>query len=137
MIILHGQTPSHKNSKQMFRSSRTGKMFPANNNKYLAWKNSAIVDANLSKEKYSDSRLKLCMSVRFFVKDKRRRDLDNMVASVQDVLVEAGIIQDDNAFCLSTIFAHLQGIDKENPRAEISFLVANDLESVAFKVGEF
>ena len=53
MIILQGQTPSHKNSKQLSLNAKTGKLFPRNNDKYLAWKTGAILEAKASREKYT------------------------------------------------------------------------------------
>ena len=118
MIVLTGQTPSHKNSKQMFVNRKSGRSFPANNKNYLAWKSGAIYEAKYESEKKNIESCALVMT--FFVKDKRHRDLDNMIASVQDVLVEAGVLSDDNVFNLPMIFANFGGIDRENPRAAIS-----------------
>ena len=68
------------------------------------------------------------------MKDKRRRDLDNMLASVQDVLTEAGIIIDDNIFYISEINASLGGIDNENPRAEVALVAINSHEKIPLEV---
>lgn len=116
MIILQGQTPSHKNSKQLSLNAKTGKLFPRNNDKYLAWKTGAILEAKASREKYTGE---VSIEADFFVKDKRHRDLDNMMASVQDVLVEAGVIEDDNVFILHDIRAIFGGMDAKNPKAVI------------------
>jgi Holliday junction resolvase RusA-like endonuclease len=117
MIVISGQTPSHKNSKQMFVSRTTGKMFPANNKKYLAWRNGAEIEVlNQAKYRYTGA---VEIEMWFFVRDKRPRDLDNMVASVLDVLVAASVISDDNCFVVRGIHAYLGDVDQANPRAEI------------------
>lgn len=117
-LIISGQTPSHKNSKRMFISRNTGKFFPANNDKYLVWKDSAIVEIKNSHLKFNDP---IAVAVTFFVGDKRRRDLDNMLASVQDALISAGAISDDDATVLPMIFAKNGGLDSGHPRAEVTF----------------
>lgn len=61
------------------------------------------------------------MSIMFYVKDNRRRDLDNMIASVNDALVSAQIIQDDSWQWLRIASVDAQ-IDKQNPRAEIELI---------------
>ena len=56
----------------------------------------------------------------FYNKDKRRRDNSNMLDSVQDVLVKAGILEDDNCWLLDVGGLHSE-LDKQNPRVEILF----------------
>lgn len=54
----------------------------------------------------------------FHFRDRRRRDLDNLIKPVTDGLVAAGIIADD---CYQCIDIELHGAyDKARPRTEIS-----------------
>ncbi len=111
MITITGQTPSHKNSKQW-----TGKKL-INNKLYLRWRRGAEIEVlQQCPEAYKDG---LEVSMRFFVKDKRPRDLDNMMASVMDVLVAASAIRDDNCFVVYAVRGVFGGIDRLNPRAEV------------------
>lgn len=120
-IVILGQTPSHKNSKRMFIARNTGKFFPANNDKYLVWKDAAIVAIKNSHVKFTEP---VALAVTFFVGDHRSRDLDNMLASVQDALTSAGAITDDDSQFLPMVFAKSGGYDQLNPRAEITFFRA-------------
>lgn len=120
-LIISGQTPSHKNSKRIFASKKTGKMFPANNEKYLAWKDLAVAEIKNSRIKFDRP---VALAATFFCGDNRGRDLDNMLASIQDALVSAGAISDDDHKNLPFVFAKSGGIDRENPRAEIAFFAA-------------
>lgn len=55
----------------------------------------------------------------FFFKDKRRRDGDNLLASMKsafDGLVDAGVFSDDSGL---THLPVVQSKDKDNPRVEI------------------
>ncbi len=133
-IIIPGQTPSHKNSKRMFASKKTGKIFPANNDKYLAWKDLAVVNLKNSRVKIVGP---IGVAATFFCEDNRPRDLDNMLASVQDALVSADVLADDNVKKLPFVFAKSGGVDKKNPRAEISFFaVAWDEETLSWNIDE-
>jgi len=62
------------------------------------------------------SNTKLQISCEFFLPDMRRRDLSNMFESVADMLVKAQVIDDDNAFVLSSVHLYFISIDRENPR---------------------
>ena len=127
MIVVHGQTPSHKNSKQIFRTMN-GRTILANNKKYLAWKRGAEIEAlNQAKREYTDG---VEIEMTFFIKDKRPRDLDNMVASVLDVLVEANVIVDDNCFVVRGMHANFGGIDRTNPRAEVEICDLGKLNEI-------
>lgn len=111
MITIHGQTPSHKNSKLW-----TGRVL-MNNKAYLAWRDDAELDVlGQMDKKYPDG---VEVEMTFYVCDRRRRDIDNMIASILDVLVSTGVITDDNCFVVRGIHAYYGGIDREDPRAEV------------------
>ncbi|MBO4284284.1 MAG: RusA family crossover junction endodeoxyribonuclease [Clostridia bacterium] len=55
----------------------------------------------------------------FFVPDKRRRDLTNLLEAVDDVLVENHILADDCYAILASHDGSRVFVDKENPRTEI------------------
>ena len=125
MIILTGQTPSHKNSKIMSVNSRTGKFFPRNNQGFVNWINGATLEAKNQSKKMIANPVEI--EIVFFVCNKTKRDLDNMASSVLDVLTPAtekkkygaGVITGDDIFVVRGIHAIFGGIDRDNPRAEI------------------
>ena len=51
--------------------------------------------------------------------DNRCHDLDNMVSSVLDLLVDAGYLEDDHCKIVSSMLVVFRGVDKGNPRVEI------------------
>lgn len=51
---------------------------------------------------------------------KRRGDLSNKFESVADLLVDAGIIEDDNWYVVPKVTMLFGGVDKLSPRAEIT-----------------
>lgn len=54
----------------------------------------------------------------FYCKDLRRRDVSNMLESINDLLVDAGIIEDDDWKHVRIGWADAD-LDRESPRAEI------------------
>ena len=115
-IIIPLQTPSQKNSKSIAINQRTKKPFIMTNKNVQNWKNLAqnylqnieLIEGSIS------------IDVIFYNKDKRKRDLDNMFTSLADLLKNNNIIEDDNCFILQKISSTFGGVDKENPRAEIT-----------------
>lgn len=88
------------------------------NQNVKAWQNSADVQLLYYRIK-EPLQERQELSIKFFVKDKRRRDLDNMLTTIQDSLVRAGILQDDSWQFIRIGLIDAE-IDKENPRAEIT-----------------
>jgi len=60
------------------------------------------------------------ITIEFVAGDKRSADCTNKAESIMDLLVDAGIIADDNWFVAPRILLVFKGVDKENPRAEIT-----------------
>lgn len=114
-ITITGQTPSQKNSKQIFTNRRTGKPFITSNNRVKDWQTSAAWQLKAAGIAFTGH---VSISYIFHVKDNRRRDLDNMIATINDALVAAGVIQDDSWQKLS-INGATALYDKADPRAEL------------------
>lgn len=113
-ITIPGQTPSQKNNKQII-PSRPPRL--VDNPRVKLWrKDTAKFLRETYKEDLKDKQVIAIYT--FYMKDRTRRDIDNMISSCNDALVEAGILSDDNwkVLRIGGAEAHL---DKENPRAEI------------------
>jgi Holliday junction resolvase RusA-like endonuclease len=57
-------------------------------------------------------------SCKYYLKDKRKTDLTNLLAATHDILQKSGIITDD-ALIVSLDGSRIMGVDKGNPRVEI------------------
>ena len=90
VTTLEGETPSKKNSRI---NTRSGRSFP--NKKYMEWQKRAIEHIRImgftpiTGKGHS-------IKIVFTHGDKRRRDSDNAVSSILDMLVKSGILPDDN-----------------------------------------
>lgn len=94
----------------------TGKPFPVTGKNTKAWQLSAHQQLISQFKGCADG--KVSIAYQFFVKDDRRRDIDNMIATVNDALVKAELLKDDSWKYLSIGGADAE-IDRENPRVEL------------------
>lgn len=121
---IAGQVPSKKNNKRILKNSRTGKMFIASSEKFNEWHEKALREVCLFSKaaKYRNKPRKNPLSIRmsFYNKDNRRHDLDNMVSSVLDLLVDAGYLEDDHCKIVSSMLVVFRGVDRKNPRVEVT-----------------
>lgn len=58
----------------------------------------------------------------FYMPDNRARDLDNHAKAIGDYLVANKFIKDDSWQCLNKLVLIAAGIDRKNPRVEITVL---------------
>lgn len=73
-------------------------------------------------------RLNATYQVRFdiYAGNEIRRDLDNQTSTLLDALVEVGALPDDSTKFLKTIVIRHMGLDRTNPRAEITIVIEED-----------
>ena len=94
-LTLLGQVLSQKNQKSIAYNRSTGKPFIMSNKAVKEWQNHE--DVQLLKYRIKgplSGRQEI--SIIFYMKDNRRRDLDNLLTSVLDSLVRANILEDDS-----------------------------------------
>lgn len=119
-LVISGECPSKKNSRI---NTRSGRSFPSK--RYTEWLDSAlfqlvdqIADFRRDGKELAFER-GLELTVTFYHGDLKRRDSDNQLSSVLDMLVDAQVIPDDNWEILPV--KHIfDAYDKGNPRCVIS-----------------
>lgn len=121
-MIIHIplETPSKKNSRVVDR--RTGRTFP--NKRYTEWhKAAALYVRQQHAHPLNDGPFALYLE--FTHGDRVRRDSDNGVSSILDLLVDCGVLPDDNWMVVSKInVSNLY--DKGNPGVHISIIPLTD-----------
>lgn len=117
-ITIPIQPATMKNSQQICRNGR-GRPLIRQSDRYTAYEEAALL--YLRRHKWAGG---LPVNVRavFYVPDRRRRDLVNLLEALDDCLVRAGVLPDD---CWAIIRSHDGShveVDKLNPRTEIEIL---------------
>ena len=112
-FFIEGQVVPKKNQRQVF--VKGGRLINIPSKRYKEWHDQAM--GQLKGTRRFNPPYEIIMT--FWFKDKRRRDLDNVQASVLDLLQDAEIIKDDDAKLLTRITAIYGGVSKEAPRVKI------------------
>ncbi len=92
-IKIIGRVISKKNSKRIVTNRYSGKRMVLSSKAYERFKEDALTQLLTVKEKFKG---KVHIDYIFNIKGKMRIDLDNAIASINDILQDAGIIEDDN-----------------------------------------
>jgi len=113
-ILLRGRIPSKKNSKQIVGGSRPF-LIPSKN--YKIWHEEKMWELKAYRVKTPISKCSIDIDIMF--PDHRKADLTNKAESINDLLVDAGILEDDDHKILNKVNLTSLGVDKNNPRAVI------------------
>jgi hypothetical protein len=114
-LVIKGDVPSKKNSKQIFRNRITGRPFIKSSEAYERWHPEAA--KQLMGIEPVD--IVTTITLTFYPSSKRRSDLTNKAESIMDLLVDCKIILDDNWFKVPKLVLQFGEVDKINPRVEI------------------
>ncbi len=114
-ITIFGQVIAKKNSQRVVRM---GSRYAIRASKaYEKYAKTAIQQASAHKWK---GEYPVIVEMFFYRQTKRQFDLDNMQGSILDILVNAGVIEDDSMlYVIPAIHKHGWQIEKDNPRTEI------------------
>lgn len=113
-IVVHGRIPSKKNSTITMCRNNRALHFPSN--AYRDWHK--VVSLQLPKTPIPAI---IELTILFFLPDNRKTDLTNKAESVMDLLVDNNILEDDNWTVIPRLILQSGGVDKLNPRAEITW----------------
>lgn len=107
-----------KNSQQILTNKKTGRPFIMPSAKYKQYEREAQWFLKPAPPRPIECSLNIkCL---FYLPTRRRTDLTNLLEAVDDVLVHAGIIQDDHSGIVTAHDGSRVLYDKDNPRTEIT-----------------
>ena len=130
-LVLAGNTPAKKDGARIVRAGCRPLLIPSARHERWYRANAAALGARIVRGRvrpedrlasYGGVSLPLPgrtrISIRFYRDSRRRWDYSNALDAVQDLLVDLGILSDDNAdvLCVGNL---THALDRENPRAEV------------------
>ena len=117
-ITLIGRIPSKKNSKKIIQHGGRAFLVPSSN--YTKWHKEAIKEVGVQCPGHMLPLQPKLVTLLFYPPDKIRGDLTNKAESVMDLLVDTGVLKDDNWFEIGAINLRLGQVDRVRPRVEVT-----------------
>lgn len=118
---------SKKNSQQILTNKATGRPFIMPSKKFKDYEKDAA--RYIPKGVFINAPVNIkCL---FYMPTKRRVDLTNLLEAIDDVMVKAGLLADDDFTVIESHDGSRVLFDKENPRTEVYIEYQN-----AFPLGE-
>ena len=100
---INGRARSKKNSKQLFKNKKTGKMFISSSDLYKKWALFAACYVNRAKKTPTiDFPCNLNITASYS-NNKHNQDADNVAASICDILENCGVVKNDNLIHLLVV----------------------------------
>lgn len=112
--VIWGNTPSKKNSKIMVCRGKFPILLPSS--RYTEWHKDALLQLTGMKPIASKQ-----LVLTFYAGDNRKFDLSNKCESIMDLLVDAGLIEDDNYSVISELVLRFGGVEKNQARCLLEY----------------
>lgn len=112
---------SKKNSQQIFINQKTGKPFIMPSKKFKEYEQAAMWFIPRVFINYPCN-----VKCLFYMQTKRKCDLTNMLEAIDDIMVKAGLLSDDNYTIIQSHDGSRVFYDKNNPRTEVYIKPAPD-----------
>lgn len=123
-ITIKTTPRTKKNSQQIAINRRTGRTFIRQSDRYTAYETAAGYFIPANKRKAIDYPVNVrCI---YYMPDKRRVDLVNLLEATDDILVKYGVLKDDNSEIVLSHDGSRVRYDKDNPRVEIEIREVGD-----------
>lgn len=129
-FLIIGNPVTKKNSQQIMMNPKTKRPFIMPSSKYKKYERDAVGQLLLQIVKTDITEpIDYPVNVKclFFMETKRKCDASNLIESIDDILVKAGILADDNYTILAMHDGTRVLVDKTYPRCEITITRLSDL----------
>ena len=107
-----------KNHQQICYNRTTGKPFVMPSKEYIEYEHEAIWYLPRATEETRFAK-NLNIKATFYMPTKRKCDLTNLLEALDDIMVKAGLLEDDNFTIIAGHDGSRVRYDKDNPRTEV------------------
>lgn len=118
-LIIPFAPVTKKNSPRILINKKTGRPFLLPSEKYVEYEKKVKAYIANSGLKIDTINYRVNVKCLFYMPTLRRCDLTNLLEGIDDALVAAGILEDDNYNVIASHDKSRVKYDKENPRTEV------------------
>ena len=116
-LILRGRPITKKNS-QIPIKTKSGKYFIIQSKQYRNYEKDCLLQIMTQQLMTPPLIGRLHLRAWYYMPDRRRPDLLNLLQATADIIEKAKVIENDKDI-VSFDYSRIMGVDKENPRVEI------------------
>ena len=119
---------SKKNSQQIMINSTTGRPFIMPSKQFKDYEESALW---FIPKYYKPIDYPVNVKCLFYMPTRRKCDLTNMLEAIDDIMVKAGVLADDNFTIIQSHDGSRICYDKEHPRTDVCITAAESTDNTS------
>lgn len=119
-FTVYGHPYVKKSNQRVGWNRRTNRPIKFDTPSYKQWHNDALKQLAVIKKPELPIDYPVNLQCRFYMSTKGRVDLSALYEGIQDVLVEVGVLADDNSRIVTSHDGSGVAYDKQNPRIEVT-----------------
>lgn len=123
-FIIDMNPRTKKNHQNIYINPRTEKPFVSTSDAYKAYAKGALMLIPASARQHIDYPVNV--KAVYYMQTKRKVDIANLHSCLHDVLVSAGVVEDDNCKIIAATDGSRVRYDKEHPRTEVTITPMNE-----------
>ena len=112
--------PRTKKNSQSFVTLRTGRTLLLPSKTYREFEKNVVTWCKTNLFNFTPYSSPVNMSCRFYMDKNYKSDLVGYLQAIQDALIKANVIEDDNHNIISTVDGSEVLLDRKNPRIEVT-----------------
>ena len=121
-LTIKGKPITKKNSMRMVTNKKTGRVFPIPSKQYETYKKLFLSQVRRPKTTIDQP---VNVQAVYYMPTRHRVDITNLLSATHDLLVDAGVLEDDNSKIVVGVDGSRVFYDKLNPRVEIEITEVN------------
>lgn len=116
-LVLYGDPKTKKNSQRIIRAGRFSRILPSK--AYEDYADRCLTALKLLRPPDPPISKPINLKCVYYMRTRRRVDLANLLEATCDILVAAGVVEDDNSGIIVSHDGSAVRYDKDDPRVEI------------------
>lgn len=115
-LTVKGKPITKKNSMRLVTNRKTGRTYPIPSKQFVDYQKVFLSQVRRPKQTIDQP---VNVQAVYYMPTRHRVDITNLLSATHDLLVDAGILEDDNSKIVVGVDGSRVLYDKENPRVEI------------------
>lgn len=116
-LVIKGKPITKKNSMRMVTNKKTGRVFPIPSKQFVEYQKLFLSQVKRPKQTIDQP---VNVQAVYYMPTRHRVDITNLLSATHDLLVDAGVLEDDNSKIVVGVDGSRVLYDKEHPRVEIT-----------------
>lgn len=116
-LTVKGKPITKKNSMRMVTNPKTGRVFPIPSKAFVDYQKISLSQVRRPKQTIDQP---VNVQAVYYMPTRHRVDITNLLSATHDLLVDAGVLEDDNSKIVVGVDGSRVLYDKFNPRVEIT-----------------